>query len=117
MLPLADRNCRHRSKNDPDLTPDQIDAWLKEIDAWEISHNGKKTVLEKIFDFSNFSEGINFAAEIAKLANKEDHHPELLISWGKVRVHWWTHTVDGLSENDFILAAKLDQISSKQNNK
>lgn len=117
MIPLADRNCRHRFKNDPDLSKDQIDAWLKEIGAWEISHVGKKVVLEKTFEFSNFSEGIHFASEIAKLADAEDHHPELLISWGKVRVHWWTHTVEGLSENDFIMAAKLDHISSAQNNK
>ena len=64
--------------------------------------------LEKEFAFKNFKEALVFANHIGRLAEEEGHHPDLLISWGKLRVELWTHKIQGLSENDFILAAKID---------
>jgi 4a-hydroxytetrahydrobiopterin dehydratase len=117
MISLTDRNCQHRSENDPKLSKEQITRWLAEIDSWEIINTGTYESLEKSFSLPDFSEGIKFAAAIAELANAQDHHPEIVISWGKVNVRWWTHTVKGLSENDFIMAAKIDKLPFGHSNK
>ena len=64
------------------------------------------------WSIANYEECVNFANKIADLAEKEDHHPEILIEWGKVTVTWWSHKIKGLHKNDFIAAAKTDQIFS-----
>lgn len=67
--------------------------------------------LEREFSFKNFKEALDFTNKVGALAEEEGHHPDLHLSWGKVRIVLWTHTINGLSENDFILAAKIDQLS------
>jgi len=67
--------------------------------------------IEKTFTFSNFAKALAFTNKIGELAEQEKHHPDIYLAWGKVKVSLWTHKIDGLSENDFILAAKIDQIS------
>jgi 4a-hydroxytetrahydrobiopterin dehydratase len=62
------------------------------------------------FDFKDFVEALSFANEVGRVAEAEGHHPELCLSWGWLKVRIWTHAIDGLSENDFILAAKIDQL-------
>lgn len=66
--------------------------------------------LEREFIFKNFQEALAFTNKIGEIAEQEDHHPDILLSYGKVRVLLWTHKIDGLSESDFILAAKYDTI-------
>jgi 4a-hydroxytetrahydrobiopterin dehydratase len=66
--------------------------------------------LEREFIFKNFKEALAFTNKIGDIAEQEDHHPEILLSYGKVKVLLWTHKIDGLSESDFILAAKYDTI-------
>ncbi len=85
---------------------------MEEIDDWSLKTIRNTNVLQKSFSFPNFTKGIEFAVRIGELADKQDHHPELTIEWGKVRVRWWTHTMLGLSENDFIMAAKVDKFIS-----
>ena len=66
--------------------------------------------LEREFVFKNFQEALAFTNKIGEIAEQEDHHPDILLSYGKVKVQLWTHKIDGLSESDFILAAKYDNI-------
>jgi 4a-hydroxytetrahydrobiopterin dehydratase len=66
--------------------------------------------LEKTFEFKNFQLALQFTNSVGKIAESEGHHPDIYLSWGKVKVTLWTHKIDGLSENDFILAAKIDGI-------
>jgi 4a-hydroxytetrahydrobiopterin dehydratase len=67
--------------------------------------------LRREFAFGNFRDAFGFATRVALLAEREFHHPELTVTWGKVIVTSWTHTVEGLSRNDFIIAAKIDRLA------
>ena len=84
---------------------------LKEIKGWSLSADAKK--ISKEFTFKNFLEAMHFANTVAQVAEAERHHPDLHIGWGKVVVETSTHSIGGLSENDFILAAKIDQVVDK----
>ena len=66
--------------------------------------------LEKEFSFKDFRQAMEFTREVGELAESEGHHPDIHLSWGKVRITVWTHKIDGLSESDFILAAKIDRL-------
>ncbi len=65
--------------------------------------------LEKVFRFKNFREALDFTWHIGELAEQQDHHPDIHLAWGEVKVTIWTHKIDGLTESDFIFAAKVDQ--------
>ena len=80
---------------------------LKHISGWSLSPDARK--ISKQFKFKNFVEAVAFANNITPIAEAEGHHPDLHIGWGRVGVELSTHAVGGLSENDFILAAKIDQ--------
>ena len=89
------------------FTKKEVQAYLKKVENWEIKESKK---IEKLFKFKNFVQAMDFANKITEIAEQENHHPDLHISWGKVRVELWTHALNGLTENDFILAAKIDAI-------
>ncbi len=80
---------------------------LKQVKGWAPSEDGRSIL--KQFKFHNFTEAMDFANKITPIAEAEGHHPDLCVSWGKVVVELSTHAIKGLSENDFILAAKIDQ--------
>ena len=110
MTALVDRNCYHRSKDESPPTKNELSSWLDELKNWsKVSENGFQQ-LHKIFKFPDFSSGIEFAAQIAKISDEQDHHPKVIVEWGNVQLFWWTHTMNGLSENDFIMASKIDRI-------
>ena len=90
------------------LTDSEITSHLNSISGWVLKENPK--VLSKEFTFTDFAKAMAFANSIAALAEEAGHHPDLQVSWGKVVVELSTHDVGGLSENDFILAAKIDTI-------
>ena len=66
--------------------------------------------LDKLFSFLNFRKALDFTNKVGELAELQGHHPDILISWGRVRITIWTHKIDGLTESDFILAAKIDDL-------
>ena len=82
----------------------KIPLWRKEF------HEGVEKLIRE-FHFVEFKDGFDFAFKIANLADREQHHPALLTEWGKVTVYWWTHKINGLHLNDFIMAAKTDTIA------
>jgi len=85
--------------------------YKKKIDGWEVKLNEKKIYfLEKKFKFKNFLNSQKFINEVSKISENEGHHPDILFGWGYAKIKITTHAIEGLSENDFILAAKIDQI-------
>ena len=89
----------------------EIHKYQKKIDGWEVKSNEKKIYfLEKKFKFKNFLNSQKFINEVSKISENEGHHPDILFGWGYAKIKITTHAIEGLSENDFILAAKIDQI-------
>ncbi len=109
---LLDSNCEACRVDAPKVTKNELKELKPLIPSWEIIEVNRLKKLVCSFAFSNYEECVNFANKIADLAEKEDHHPEILIEWGKVTVTWWSHKIKGLHKNDFIAAAKTDQIFS-----
>ena len=92
-----------------DLT--EIHKYQKKVDGWDIIKNKKDIYfLEKNFKFKNYEDSSNFVNNVGKISEKEGHHPDILFGWGYAKINITTHAIEGLSENDFILAAKIDQI-------
>ena len=89
----------------------EIHKYQKKIDGWEVSQNNKKIYfLEKNFIFKNFIDSNNFISKVGKISDEESHHPDIFFGWGYAKIIITTHAIEGLSENDFILAAKIDHI-------
>jgi len=112
MSELKARTCKPIPKGSPALDGLGIAAFRKELSPeWKILENPSR--LSRDFRFKSYAETIAFMNQVADLAEKEDHHPDLGVHWGRCVVDLSTHSVGGLSENDFILAAKIDGISSQ----
>jgi 4a-hydroxytetrahydrobiopterin dehydratase len=90
----------------PPLTHEQITSLLPQLDGWSVEDDRK---LVKIYRFPDFAAGLAFVNRAGAIAEAEGHHPDLHLAWGRVRVDLLTHVIGGLTDNDFILAAKLDQ--------
>jgi 4a-hydroxytetrahydrobiopterin dehydratase len=89
----------------------EIHRYQKKVDGWEIIKNKKQIYfLEKYFKFKNFLESQNFINKVGGISENENHHPDISFGWGYAKISITTHAIEGLSENDFILAAKIDQI-------
>ena len=89
----------------------EIHTYQKKVDGWDISKNEKNIYfLEKKFTFKNFLESQRFVNEVGKISEAEGHHPDIIFGWGYAKINITTHAIEGLSENDFILASKIDEI-------
>ena len=108
---LKHKNCVPCEGGVKPLTPDEYGAFLRrELTDWSVRD---EKVLEKEYKFKNFKEALAFVNKVGALAEDEGHHPDIsLHDWNKVALHLSTHAIGGLSENDFILASKVDELSS-----
>jgi 4a-hydroxytetrahydrobiopterin dehydratase len=106
MNELARKKCQPCEGGVAPLGAEQIRPMLKGLDGWEL--DGK--AIAKTYKFKNYFETMAFVNAAAWVSHREDHHPDMLVSWGECRVSYWTHAIGGLSENDFICAAKLDAL-------
>jgi len=89
----------------------EIHKYQKKVDGWDVNENEKKIYfLEKKFTFKNFINSQKFINKVGEISEKESHHPDISFGWGYAKIIITTHAIEGLSENDFILAAKIDQI-------
>ena len=107
---LSNRQCIPCRGGVPALASDHCQRLLAELDDWEILEGR----LSKSYKFKDFRGALDRAILIGALADKVDHHPDLHISWGMLKVEIYTHTINGLSESDFVLAAKIDKIEGLQ---
>lgn len=106
MSELAERVCVPCRGDVPPLGSAQIGALLDQLaNGWEAVRGHHLT---KTFSFKNFAEALAFTNEVGRVAEAQKHHPDIYLSWGRVRLEIWTHKIDGLTESDFILAAKCD---------
>jgi len=112
MSDLIQQKCVACRADAPRVADDELPALLKQIPDWQPITNDSVLKLNKVFNFDNYSDAISFTNKIAELAEEEDHHPAILLEWGKVEVTWWTHKIGGLHKNDFIAAAKTDQLNT-----
>ena len=110
MNDLAIQHCSAVTSSTPRLYERDINLYLAELSDWEVYEEKGEPRLEKIYKFKDFIQAVAFTNRVAQVANEEDHHPAILTEWGKVTVTWWTHKIRGLHLNDFIMAAKTDQI-------
>ena len=105
---LADKPCVPCRGGVPPMERSRADAMLRELEpGWQLNAEGH---LERAYPFKNFGQALEVANKVGAIAEKEGHHPDLHVSWGKVIVETWTHKIKGLHENDFILAAKTDAL-------
>ena len=84
-------------------------ALLESVPEWVIEERDGVPMLVRTYRFKRYVDGLGFVQRVGGLAEAEDHHPEMIIEWGKVRVTWWTHTIKGVHRNDFVMAAKSDR--------
>ena len=108
-MDLASKSCRSYEVGEPSLDEQDICKLLNSVGDWVRTNHR----IQKPFHFNNFMESIAFVNAIAAIAEAEDHHPDITISWNQVILSLTTHAVNGLSENDFILAAKIDQLATR----
>lgn len=112
MTDLHQMKCVACRGGEPLLTGEEIAALQPEVPGWQVIEVEGVKRLERTFELKNFIEAVALTNKIAMVAEKEDHHPLIVTEWGRVRVQWWTHKIKGLHKNDFIMAAKTDQLSS-----
>jgi 4a-hydroxytetrahydrobiopterin dehydratase len=104
---LSDKRCVPCREGMPSLSDADTAALARELDGWTISAGPR---LGKTWKFPDFATALAFVNEIGAIADAEDHHPDVTLSWGKVGVELWTHAARGLTENDFIVAARIDDV-------
>jgi len=103
---LADRTCIPCKGGTPPLTHAQIAPLQAQLEGWQVEGDKK---LIKSFKLKNFVEAVDFVNRITPVAEAENHHPDLYVRWGEVRVDLWTHKINGLTESDLYMAAKIDR--------
>ena len=113
MTDLLKKKCKPCEGGVMPFDTSQIHLYQKKVDGWDIVKNEKNIFfLEKNFKFKNFLESQKFINDVGRLSENEGHHPEITFGWGYAKICITTHAIEGLSENDFILAAKIDDIIS-----
>ena len=112
MSNFIEKKCKPRLSGDKPLSINEVNSMLKQINKWETNDQG--TVLYHVFRFKNYYETIAFVNALAWIAHQEDHHPDIEVSYNQCLVNFSTHSIGGLSENDFICAAKIDQLVPQQ---
>ena len=104
---LTNQKCEACTIDAPKVSKEESNELIKTLDNWVIKNDGFD-YLEKIFTFDDYEKAVAFSNQVAALAEVEDHHPLIVLEWGKVKVQWWSHKIKGLHKNDFICAAKTD---------
>ncbi len=110
MSLLIQEPCVACRRDAPPLTEAEIAELKPQVSNWEIIERDGIKRLERVFSFANFADALAFTNKVGALAEEEGHHPAILTEWGKVTVTWWTHKIKGLHRNDFIMAAKTDEL-------
>lgn len=114
---LAQQTCIPCSGSLPPATPEEIEQYHAQLLHWQVISPGGVSQLQCQYGFSNFQQALAFTNRVGELAESAGHHPALLTEWGKVTVTWWTHAIAGLHQNDFVMAAKTDEVAELCNAK
>lgn len=112
MKKLSQGKCVACRKGAPQVSKEEMAEYLSQIPAWKVIEVDGIKRLERSFKFDNFVKALDFTNKVGEIAEEEGHHPAILTEWGEVAVNWWTHKIRGLHRNDFVMAAKTDQLYS-----
>ena len=107
MSDLAERQCVPCRGGVPPLKGDELNSLAVQLPGWEVVNEHH---LRKQVEFKNFRESLDFVNRVGELAEDQGHHPDICFGWGKAEMTTWTHKIDGLTESDFVLAAKIDRL-------
>ena len=110
MSQLSESSCIPCRGNEPALTQTEIAGLRPELPDWSLVEEDGVERLERVFRFRNFVDALAFTDKVGEVAEAQDHHPLIILEWGRVTVQWWTHKIKGLHRNDFIMAAKTDKL-------
>ena len=108
MSELAEKQCVPCQGGVPPLDEAKVQSLLGELDGWGIERDYHLT---RTLTFPDFKSALDFVNRIGTVAEEQGHHPDLFLTWGKVKIELWTHKINGLTESDFILAAKIDRLA------
>jgi 4a-hydroxytetrahydrobiopterin dehydratase len=110
MNSLAKLKCTPIRGKEPTVTAEELAEFTLKVPDWQIVDRGGIQQLERGYKFDNFIQALAFTNRVGEIAEAENHHPKLVTEWGKVTVTWWTHSIGGLHRNDFIMAARADEL-------
>ena len=113
MSLLASERCTACRRDSPSVSAEEIAELHPQTSDWELIDAKNIPKLDRVFRFRDFAQALDFTNRVGELAEKEGHHPRLTTEWGRVRVTWWTHKIRNLHRNDFVMAAKTDEIFAR----
>lgn len=108
-MDLSSKHCVPCKGHEKPFTREEAEKYLKGVDGWDLVQEGTLKI-RKNFKFKNFKQALKFVNKVGEIAEEEGHHPDVSFGWGKVQIAIFTHAIGGLSENDFILAAKINSL-------
>lgn len=108
MTELADKQCVPCKGGVPPLRGEELKKFHAAVPQWTVTNEHH---LHREFRFPDFKQALEFVNRVGEIAESQGHHPDILLTWGKVEITLWTHKIDGLTESDFIMAAKIDRLS------
>jgi 4a-hydroxytetrahydrobiopterin dehydratase len=107
---LADKQCVPCRGGVPALKGKELEVLHKSVAKWNVVNEHHLT---RAFSFPDFKQALAFVNRVGSLAEEQGHHPDILLAWGKAEITLWTHKIDGLTESDFVMAAKIDRLNEK----
>jgi len=110
MPELAEKTCIPCRGGVPPLTADEIRPLAEQAPSWDVVEEHH---LDRTYKFKNFRDALDFTNQVGELAEEQGHHPDIHLAWGKVGIRLWTHKIDGLTESDFIMAAKIESLNER----
>ena len=110
MTQLNQEKCVACRRDSPQVTEREAEEFKTQIPEWALVSEDGIRKLDRMFRFPNFQRALEFTNGIGEIAEEEGHHPRIVTEWGRVRVTWWTHAILGLHRNDFVMAAKSDEL-------
>lgn len=115
MSGLAGQHCGACQQGTPRVDDEEKQSLHREVPDWQLLDGADGEQLQRVFRFADFARALDFTNRVGALAEAENHHPMLVLEYGRVTVSWWTHAIGGLHKNDFIMAAKTDAAYGEMN--
>jgi 4a-hydroxytetrahydrobiopterin dehydratase len=108
---LAVQKCEACRADSPHVTHEEVIEYMKELPGWQIAKDEDVNKLRKVYVFKNFRQALDFTNRVGEVAEEQQHHPTVVTEWGRVTVIWWTHKIRGLHKNDFVMAARCEDVA------
>jgi len=113
MTELVKMECIPCRGDSPQVIEAEVKEYLPQIPDWQLVSVDNERRLKRAYKFENFAGPLAFTNQVGGLAEEQDHHPQIILEWGKVTIWWWTHAIGGLHRNDFVMAARCDALYAK----